>query len=300
MMRTCTTLAVMLVFAGLSQAQEAPLEWKFKEGDKFYVEEKTKVKMTVEVLGMEVKQDINTIRQSVFTVKKKTEKGYLLEQKFQEWSSDIKGGPPGLGGDDGLLNRIARKATFTAEVTPQGKILSFKGYREFLDLMEDENAEEARMFKAMIPQESLSSVLETLFQVVPSTSTDATAKEWKTTSVVNVNGIGSQEVVTTFTRKGIDKDLLEVIELKGQFNFKAPKAGLEGLPFKITSMDLKSPGISGKLLFDAKAGRLNMMETKTPISGTMKMEAMGQQIELDLSGVENRSIRVSNKSFREY
>jgi hypothetical protein len=41
------------------------------------------------------------------------------------------------------------------------------------------------------------------------------------------------------------------------------------------------------------------METKTPISGTMKMEAMGQQIELDLSGTESRSIRVSTKSFRE-
>ena len=296
MMRTGTAVLALLVLGSFAQAQEAPLEWKFNEGDKFYVEEKTKVKMTIEVLGMEVKQDINTTRQSVFTVKKKTEKGYLLEQKFQEWSSEIKGGPPGLGGDDGLLNRIARKATFTVEVTPQGKVLSFKGYREFLDLME--NADEARMFKALIPQDALSSVLETLFQVVPADASEANAKEWKTTSTVNINGVGSQEVVTTFTRKGTDKGL-EVVEIKGKFNFKAPKAGLDGLPFKITSVDLKSPGVTGKMLFDAKAGRLSVMETKTPISGTMKMEAMGQQIELDLSGTESRSIRVSTKSFRE-
>jgi hypothetical protein len=298
MMRTGTAVLALLVLGSFAQAQEAPLEWKFNEGDKFYIEEKTKVKMTIEVLGMEVKQDINTTRQSVFTVKKKTEKGYLLEQKFQEWSSEIKGGPPGLGGDDGLLNRIARKATFTVEVTPQGKVLSFKGYREFLDLMEDENADEARMFKALIPQDALSSVLETLFQVVPADASEANAKEWKTTSTVNINGVGSQEVVTTFTRKGTDKGL-EVVEIKGKFNFKAPKAGLDGLPFKITSVDLKSPGVTGKMLFDAKAGRLSVMETKTPISGTMKMEAMGQQIELDLSGTESRSIRVSTKSFRE-
>jgi hypothetical protein len=298
MMRTGTAVLALLVLGSFAQAQEAPLEWKFNEGDKFYVEEKTKVKMTIEVLGMEVKQDINTTRQSVFTVKKKTEKGYLLEQKFQEWSSEIKGGPPGLGGDDGLLNRIARKATFTVEVTPQGKVLSFKGYREFLDLMEDENADEARMFKALIPQDALSSVLETLFQVVPADASEANAKEWKTTSTVNINGVGSQEVVTTFTRKGTDQGL-EVVEIKGKFNFKAPKAGLDGLPFKITSVDLKSPGVTGKMLFDAKAGRLSVMETKTPISGTMKMEAMGQQIELDLSGTESRSIRVSTKSFRE-
>jgi hypothetical protein len=298
MMRTATAVLALLVLGSFVQGQEAPLEWKFNEGDKFYIEEKTKVKMTIEVLGMEVKQDINTTRQSVFTVKKKTEKGYLLEQKFQEWSSEIKGGPPGLGGDDGLLNRIARKATFTVEVTPQGKVLSFKGYREFLDLMEDENADEARMFKAMIPQDALSNVLETLFQVVPADASEANAKEWKTTSTVNINGVGSQEVVTTFTRKGTDKGL-EVVEIKGKFNFKAPKAGLDGLPFKITSVDLKSPGVTGKMLFDAKAGRLSVMETKTPISGTMKMEAMGQQIELDLSGTESRSIRVSTKSFRE-
>jgi len=298
MMRTGTAVLALLVLGSFAQAQEAPLEWKFNEGDKFYVEEKTKVKMTIEVLGMEVKQDINTTRQSVFTVKKKTEKGYLLEQKFQEWSSEIKGGPPGLGGDDGLLNRIARKATFKVEVTPQGKVLSFKGYREFLDLMEDENPDEARMFKALIPQDALSSVLETLFQVVPADASEANAKEWKTTSTVNINGVGSQEVVTTFTRKGTDKGL-EVVEIKGKFNFKAPKAGLDGLPFKITSVDLKSPGVTGKMLFDAKAGRLSVMETKTPISGTMKMEAMGQQIELDLSGTESRSIRVSTKSFRE-
>ena len=298
MMRTGTAVLALLVLGSFAQAQEAPLEWKFNEGDKFYIEEKTKVKMTIEVLGMEVKQDINTTRQSVFTVKKKTEKGYLLEQKFQEWSSEIKGGPPGLGGDDGLLNRIARKATFTVEVTPQGKVLSFKGYREFLNLMEDENPDEARMFKALIPQDALSSVLETLFQVVPADASEANAKEWKTTSTVNINGVGSQEVVTTFTRKGTDKGL-EVVEIKGKFNFKAPKAGLDGLPFKITSVDLKSPGVTGKMLFDAKAGRLSVMETKTPISGTMKMEAMGQQIELDLSGTESRSIRVSTKSFRE-
>ena len=296
MMRTGTAVLALLVLGSFAQAQEAPLEWKFNEGDKFYVEEKTKVKMTIEVLGMEVKQDINTTRQSVFTVKKKTEKGYLLEQKFQEWSSEIKGGPPGLGGDDGLLNRIARKATFTVEVTPQGKVLSFKGYREFLDLME--NADEARMFKALIPQDALSSVLETLFQVVPADASEANAKEWKTTSTVNINGVGSQKVVTTFTRKGTYQGL-EVVEIKGKFNFKAPKAGLDGLPFKITSVDLKSPGVTGKMLFDAKAGRLSVMETKTPISGTMKMEAMGQQIELDLSGTESRSIRVSTKSFRE-
>jgi hypothetical protein len=298
MMRTGTAVLALLVLGSFVQGQEAPLEWKFNEGDKFYIEEKTKVKMTIEVLGMEVKQDINTTRQSIFTVKKKTEKGYLLEQKFQEWSSEIKGGPPGLGGDDGLLNRIARKATFTVEVTPQGKVLSFKGYREFLNLMEDENPDEARMFKAMIPQDALSSVLETLFQVVPADASEANAKEWKTTSTVNINGVGSQEVVTTFTRKGTDKGL-EVVEIKGKFNFKAPKAGLDGLPFKITSVDLKSPGVTGKMLFDAKAGRLSVMETKTPISGTMKMEAMGQQIELDLSGTESRSIRVSTKSFRE-
>jgi hypothetical protein len=280
--------------SGVASAQAPALRWKFEEGDKFYVEEKSKTKMTLEVLNMPIKQDINTVRTSQFTVKKKTDKGFLIEQKILGWTSEQKGGP-GIG-DDGLLDRVARKAKFTAEITPEGKIISFKGYKEFIDLLEDENAEEARIFKTLITQDAIRSILELVFNVVP--EEEATAETWKTKSSISMAGIGSQVIENTFKRDG-QKDGFEQVDVKGKFSFKAPKEGAEGLPFKIVEIDLKSPGTKGTMLFDAKKGRLEKFTSSQKMSGSMTMDVQGQQITVELTADESRTIRVSGKNFRE-
>src|SRR5262249_54567025 len=82
-MRYGWTGALVLCWVAGPVAGAVKLEWKFKEGDKFYLEEKTSVRETITFMGKTYPQNLDHTRISQFTVLKKEEDGsYVIEQKI--------------------------------------------------------------------------------------------------------------------------------------------------------------------------------------------------------------------------
>src|SRR5262245_21087403 len=92
--RAALASLVTLAFCGPAFGQ-ASLQWKFKEGDTFYLEEKIVSKTTTDVLGMKNTEEQTQIRISSFVVKSRTRDGVVLEQRIESWKSKITGGLPG-------------------------------------------------------------------------------------------------------------------------------------------------------------------------------------------------------------
>src|SRR5262249_10033266 len=84
-MRQGFWLGVMLVLGApaVPAFGQGKLEWKFKEGDKFYLEERSNLKQTMKFMGSDLKQELDHTRLTSFTVLKKTDEGLVLEQKIE-------------------------------------------------------------------------------------------------------------------------------------------------------------------------------------------------------------------------
>src|SRR5262245_24142176 len=87
---------VLVLAAGLTGPVQGQtkLEWKFTQGDKFYLENVTTLKQNIEVMGMKLPaMDSVTTTVSSFKVLKSAPDEVVLEQKIESVKS--KGGQPG-------------------------------------------------------------------------------------------------------------------------------------------------------------------------------------------------------------
>src|SRR5262245_8361942 len=90
-MRQRLWIGVWLVLWGTAGPAFAGIkvQWKFKEGDRFYLEEKTVRKQTTKFMGSDIdKQDMSFMRLTRFTVLKKTTTALVLEQKIEKLRVD--------------------------------------------------------------------------------------------------------------------------------------------------------------------------------------------------------------------
>src|ERR1700722_20149723 len=109
-----TALATLVysAVAGPAFAQDVPLQWKFKEGEKFYVEEKLQSDMNTRMPLLDPKA-VTTKKQSQhrllsFLVKNVQPDGIIvMEMRIESWKVKIAGNPAG-GADDGgkLLEQL--------------------------------------------------------------------------------------------------------------------------------------------------------------------------------------------------
>src|SRR5881628_1560777 len=112
-MGTRTWAAALLALAGLGMPAygQTTLEWKFKQGDKYYVEEISTVKQIISVLGKDINQSTKSTNLTSYTVKNVDADGATLEMKFESIKAKTEGDQP--GGD--FMEKIQEKmkgATF--------------------------------------------------------------------------------------------------------------------------------------------------------------------------------------------
>src|SRR6516164_5064869 len=86
----------VLAFPAPGRAQQVQLEWKLKEGDKFFLETVTSFKQTLKTLGKELKQDRqDNVVYGVSVLKKNDDKTAQLEEKIESVAVRNTGGPAG-------------------------------------------------------------------------------------------------------------------------------------------------------------------------------------------------------------
>ena len=112
---------VLALAAGLSgPAQgEVKLEWKFTQGDKFYLENVTNLKQTIEVMGQKIPMDSLNTTTSSFKVVKVGPTEIVLEQKIE--SVKVKAGQGGGDPQAKVAEQMAG-SVFTITLNTKGEV----------------------------------------------------------------------------------------------------------------------------------------------------------------------------------
>jgi len=291
-------IGALLVFGGLTFPAygQVKMEWKFNEGDKFYVEDVSTMKQKIEFMGKGFDQTLKTTMVTSYTVKKKNTDNVVLEQKIE--GVDVKS-MGGLGGDMDKMMEKLKGAKFTITLTKdprQGlKVTKFEGYEDFIKSLTEGNEEAGKFIKLMLTEDVLKKSSEEAFGFLPTEPVEKD-KGWKRESTIPFGPLGSFKAVNDYTYKG-KEDSLDKIALKAQLTYSPPKgdAGFGGL-FKIVKGNLKSEGARGTLLFDSDKGRLSKYSMAMVFRGSLTMDIMGNMVDMDVTIDQNSNSRVLNRN----
>lgn len=296
--RACGAALLVLVGLGLPAYGQTTLEWKFKEGEKFYVEEVNDVKQNVSIIGKDIKQNTKITTISSYTVKSVSgagEQEVALEQKIE--SVDVKSTGDGLGGQMDKLFEKLQGATF--EVTlKKGKVTKLKGYDDFIKKLADGDEMTGKFAKMLLSEETLKKSIEDLFGGLPARPI-STGDTWSQEATIPFGPLGSFKTSKDMTYKEKDKDGV-LITYKSKMSYIPPKGegAFAGL-LKIVKGNIKSENAKGSVLFNAEKGRLVRSTFSMLAKGTMTVEVMGNQLELDISADQTTTTRVLTKNPKE-
>jgi len=286
-------VGVLLVFGGMTVPAygQVKMEWKFNEGDKFYVEDVSTMKQKIEFMGKGFDQTLKTTMVTSYTVKKKTGSDVVLEQKIE--GVDVKS-MGGLGGDMDKMMEKLKGATFTITLGKDGKITKFEGYDAFIKNLTEGNEEAAKFVKLMLTEDVLKKSSEEAFGFLPDKAVSK-GDSWKREATIPFGPLGSFKAASEYTYQG-KEDNSEKIGLKSQLTYTPPKADAGFGLFKIVKGNLKSEGARGTLIFDTAKGRLVRYSMAMVFRGSLTMDIMGNMVDMDVTIDQNSNSRVLNRN----
>jgi len=293
-MRTHVWTAALLVLAGVALPAHAQtrMEWKFNEGEKFYVEEVSDQKQSISVMGQDIKMGTKSTTVTSYTVKRKAGNAVTMEMKIE--SVDVKAEGNNIGGGMEKIQEKLQGASFTFTLE-NGKITKFQGHEEFLKKLADGDEMMAKVGKMFFTEDVLKKGVEATFTQLPERAV-AKGDTWKKEQVVPLGPLGNLKNVNNYTYKGAEPDG-ELMTFKGTVSWTAPKGGAGvGDLFKITKANFKSDDVRGSMLFDASKGRLLRTSSSMTLKGSMTMDVMGNEIEMEMTQDTTTTSRVLTKN----
>jgi hypothetical protein len=287
MHRTIVSAALALALLPGALAAQEKLAWKFKEGEKFYLEEKTTIKQTIKVLGNDEEKEEEQLNLVSFLVKKKTADGVVLVQTIEKLKSETK-----RGKEDPNTQQILEKMTghqFTITLNNQGKITKFEGYNSLIEKISDNNPDVEKVLRAILPVDFFKKTSESQFSMLPDKAV-AKGDAWQREMNMSMGPIGGFKIVHTFKHEGEEKGLT-AIGSSAKLDYIVPKDD-GGLPFKITKGKMQAETAKGRLLFDNKLGRLDRDNTTIVLRGAMTIEIMNMEIDMEMHMEQTTVTRV--------
>jgi hypothetical protein len=289
-----TLLAVVALVAGVAApayGQEVELKWKFKEGEKFYVEDISNMKQTVTALGQTQKVDQKTTTITSYTIKKVTTDSIEMVMKFE--NVEVKSDGP-IGQFDKFMEKT-KGVSFTVTMAPDGKVKRLEGFNEFAKQIVGDDEDTAKLLKMFINEEMFTKGVEQAFGFIPDKAVKP-GDTWTRETKIPFGPLGDFKTNSTYTYNG-NKDGRDEISVKQSMRYQAPKAGTEfaGL-FKIVKGDLKADNARGKYFFDADKGRLTSAELAMTIRGSLTLDLNGMELTVDLNVEQTGTSRVLDRS----
>jgi hypothetical protein len=308
--RIVLSFVALVAAVAAAPAQEADLTWKFKKGDTFYQEMTTSTDQTMKVQGTEVVQNQKQTFYFQWTVKDVDDKKkeVTLEQKIigLKMSIDIGGSKinydstaKDTGATTNPLNKFfeaLNNATFKLTLnTEKMEVTDIEGEKDFVTKLNEANPQMKPLLDKILSKKALQDMAQPMFAAIPG-GKKAKGKEWDKTSDLDMGPIGSYKTKYTYTYEGPDKDKNEVIKVKTDLKYEAPKDATGGLPFRIKQADLKSTDGTGEIIFDPKSGRLASSKLNLTLSGSLTIEIGGQPTVVELNQKQTTEIKTTDKS----
>jgi hypothetical protein len=292
-MRAHIWTAAVLILAGASLPVQAQtkLEWKFTEGEKFYLEEVTDQKMTMGVMGQEFKINSKTTKVTSYTVKRVAGAVTTMEMKIE--SVEAKTDNAQFGGGMDKMQEKFQGATFTFTLQ-NGKVSKLEGFDEFVKKLVGDDDGVGKIAKMFLTEDTIKSDVEGLFDTLPNRAVNKGDK-WTRDQSVSMGPMGTLKNANDYVYKSTEPDG-ELVTFKGKVSWVAPKGGADGGLFKITKANFKSDDARGTLLFDASKGRLVRGTRAMIVRGTMTLDIMGNEIDMDMTQDTSVTQRVLAKN----
>jgi hypothetical protein len=292
----CCSWLILAVMAVPARGQ-VKLEWKLKEGDKFYLEEITALKQNTKFMGMDIRHELNQTRITRFTVlKKNNDNSYLLEQKIE--TVRAKRGSTSGKADVRMVQQL-QGATFKVTLNPKMHVTKFEGYEAQVKKMSNKE-DVQKMVRILMPEESFLRATEALFGFL-SEKPVAKGQSWTYDLVRPLGPLGVLKIENTYTSRGEEKVdnqqavKLEVAAVKSSYT--PPKAN-GGAGFQVTKGDIKvdPKRSSGTLYFNAATGRLIKSSSRLQLTGSLSVTFMGTTLNMDVEHEETITARILDKN----
>ncbi len=298
-MRRYGWLGVM-VLAGVGlpaqvvQAQ-VELKWKFKEGEKLYLETVTDSKQALVIAGKELRVDVKQTQVAGLLVKKKNSDGsVVIEYKFE--SIKVEGG--------GLAQILAKQvermvgSVLTFTLSPNNTVSRVEGFKEMLEKIVADDPM-AKQIAAAVSEDSIKQQMEMTFSFLPDKPVRVGDK-WERKAVLSLGPIGGFNTQTNYQYDGketVNGKPADKISSTSTLTYTPPKEDAVGaFPIKITKGDLKAETPKGAFWFDAAAGKLVQQKTTVKAAGTLTGTVMGMNFDVTLDQAEDTTVRLLEKS----
>ncbi len=269
---------------------QTKLEWKFEPGDVFFTERVYAQKQVIEVKNKQFKQESSNTWITRVTVKEKAVQGHVLEFKVESVTYKSSG-PAVAGGFDDKMAAKMKGATFSAVVTPAGRIAKFHGYDEFLQRLSEKNAEVEKVLKVLLSEETIKEGLEETLAFLPEKPV-AKSDKWKRESVEQAPPFGSFKTVFEYVLED-DKDGEHTIACAIKMTYSKPAADHE--LFRVVKGGLSAEEGKAHYVFDSGKGRLLRGEKSIHMKGDIVLEAMGKETPMVFTSDNTLKIRVFEK-----
>lgn len=289
--------AAVLVLGALAiQAQaQVPLQWKWKEGETFYLETSGTTKQTMKVMGNPVEQEFETRTLDSYRVVSKAADRIILEKKIE--AMNVKA--TGQGAD--RASQSAQKvkgAVFTLTLDPRtNTITKVEGVAAFVKKAFGDDPLMQQTMAATLNDESLRAEQQNVLTVFLFDRPVAKGQKWTRKSTIPLGPIGDFSSDGEFTYQGkgtLHNREVDRIDATWTLTY-APPQNKGGLPFTISKGSFQTPTAKATYFFDAAAGKLVQSDRLYNMKGTLTLSVIGQDVEMEMEMSQVSKIRLLDK-----
>lgn len=264
----CLLLGFLIPVDVFAQTGKAVLlDWKFKEGEKFWVDTQTRVEQ-VEKLGLQQGANIVLMRTiTSYVVKKVTETNYVeLEAKVE--STRYENNQTQDSQKMSTLFAMLQGATFKLTMNPERQVQKLEGYAEWLlKLAAQIPASEVDRLRSLVPESDIRNAASEGFGFLPGKEITLN-QQWKKKCELNLAPAGILNYQVTYTYRGNDKGKEKiVIECKESGKYTMTP----GMSAAGTQSEFSLASRTGTIWFNNQTGKMEQAEHTYQTQGNILM-----------------------------
>ena len=291
-----STFGIVFAVCAASAAAE-PLQWKFKQGDVFYMEEVMQQNQVIEVAGQTQRKNTTQTTVTRFTIGRVPDDGSVEIQ--MEIVEIREAGDQQDAAAKALLKKM-QGAAFQITLDAERQITRFEGYDAFVKRIAGDNKQLAMVFRSILSEESFRKMVRQTFTIAPNRQVQE-GDSWTQDLTMSLGPFGNVNLTRRLTHNGTEipeghNQEYVKLDLTGTAKYQVPKGNFPGLPFKITGGNLEFNGIRGGGHFDAARGRLVELAVHLNLTGNLAISVANQQADVTLDQQQTGTIRILDEN----
>jgi len=245
------------------------LDWKFKEGEKFWVDTLTRVEQ-IEKVGTQQGANVVLMRTiTSYLVKKVTESNYVeLEAKIE--STRYENNQTADSQKMSTLFAMLQGATFKLTMNPERQVQKLEGYSEWLlKLAAQLPASEVDRVRALVPEADIRNAASEGFGFLPGKEITLN-QQWQKKCELNLAPAGILNYQSNYSYRGNDKGKEKiVIDCKENGKYTMTP----GMSAVGTTSEFTLVSRTGTIWFNNQIGKMDQAEHVYQTQGTILMPA---------------------------